>query len=60
MLLDEPTSQIDLASEHAVLEALHRLTRDRTVITVTHRAAALEDADRVVALTDGTFTEVAR
>ena len=60
MLLDEPTSQIDLASEHAVLEALHRLTRDRTVITVTHRAAALEDADGVVALTDGTFTEVAR
>ncbi|WP_323745197.1 ABC transporter ATP-binding protein [Actinomyces haliotis] len=53
LLLDEPTSQVDLASEAVIVEALGRLGQGRTVVTVTHRRAAAEDADRVLTVEEG-------
>ncbi|MGO1318215.1 MAG: ABC transporter ATP-binding protein/permease [Cellulomonadaceae bacterium] len=58
VLLDEPTSQVDLTSERAILAALERLTRGRTVLTVAHRASTISGADRVVRVADGVFVEV--
>lgn len=57
LLLDEPTSQVDLASEAAITRALQRLARDRTVITVSHRPGALVRADRTVRVVDGRLVE---
>jgi ATP-binding cassette subfamily B protein len=37
LILDEPTSSVDLKTEGVILEALERLMRDRTVFLVTHR-----------------------
>ena len=37
LLLDEPTSQVDLASEAAIVESIEQLARGRTVITISHR-----------------------
>ena len=48
LLLDEPTSQVDLASEAAIVESIEQLARGRTVITISHRAGALTAADRTV------------
>ena len=48
LLLDEPTSQVDLASEAAIVESIEQLARGRTVITISHRAGALTTADRTV------------
>lgn len=48
LLLDEPTSQVDLASEAAIQEAIEQMARTRTVVTVSHRAGALVGADAVV------------
>ena len=48
LLLDEPTSQVDLASEAAIVESIEQLAQGRTVITVSHRAGALTTADRAV------------
>ncbi|MDO4900137.1 ABC transporter ATP-binding protein/permease [Actinomyces sp.] len=53
LLLDEPTSQVDLAGEAQIIDAIERLSAGRTVITVSHRAAALTHADRVVTVKDG-------
>ncbi len=53
LLLDEPTSQVDLASEAVIVEALGRLGEGRTVVTVTHRRAAADDADRVLVVEGG-------
>lgn len=50
LLLDEPTSQVDLAGEAAILAALDRLARDRTVLVIAHRPGAILAADRVVGL----------
>jgi ATP-binding cassette subfamily C protein CydD len=40
LLLDEPTAHLDPATEAEVLDSLRRLTLGRTVILVTHSAAA--------------------
>jgi len=50
LLLDEPTSQVDLASEAAILAALDRLAAGRTVLMIAHRPGAILAADRVIAL----------
>lgn len=57
LVLDEPTSNIDLASEASVLAALDRLSVGRTVVMVTHRLATVRDADRIVVLEAGRVAE---
>lgn len=53
VLLDEPTANLDGASEAAVVDAVRRLARGRTVLLVAHRPALVEVADRVVVLGAG-------
>jgi len=50
LLLDEPTANLDGATEQNVLEALERLVRGRTVLLVAHRPALVDLADRVLRL----------
>jgi ABC-type transport system involved in cytochrome bd biosynthesis fused ATPase/permease subunit len=50
LLLDEPTSQVDLAGEAAILGALDRLAAGRTVLMIAHRPGAILAADRTVEL----------
>jgi len=42
LILDEPTSAVDVKTEAAILEALERLIRNRTVFIVAHRASTLK------------------
>lgn len=58
LLLDEPTAQIDLASERDVVEALDRASYGRTVLTITHRTTAIGRVDRVVRLDAGAIRDV--
>lgn len=60
LLLDEPTSQIDLESEAAITQALAEVAKEKTIVLLTHRASALEFADRVLYLQDGALKEVVR
>jgi ATP-binding cassette, subfamily B, bacterial len=53
LLLDEATAALDSDSEEAIREALGRLMRGRTVITIAHRLATLRNFDRVVMLKAG-------
>lgn len=53
LLLDEPTSQVDLAGEAAILASLDRLAAGRTVLVIAHRPGAIIAADRIVRLRDG-------
>lgn len=53
LLLDEPTSQVDLTSERAIRDALARLREGRTVVTVAHRRALVDAADRVLEVREG-------
>ena len=48
LVLDEPTSQVDLAAEEQILAALRRLAAERTVLMIAHRPGAILAADRIV------------
>ena len=58
LLLDEPTSQVDLASEAAIVDSLEQLAQGRTVVTISHRVGALTAADRTVRVEAGAVHEV--
>ena len=58
LLLDEPTSQVDLASEAAITKALENLGANRTVVTISHRPAALIHTDRIFKVSKGKLHEL--
>lgn len=45
ILLDEATASIDPENEHLIQSALSELTRGKTIITIAHRLATIEQAD---------------
>lgn len=50
LLMDEPSSALDVHSEKMVNRAIGELMKDKVVIMVTHRKTAVEEFDRVVGL----------
>ena len=57
LILDEPTSSLDVGTESLVLGALERLTRGRTVLVIAHRLSTVRRADRIVVLQAGEIAE---
>ena len=54
LVLDEPNSNLDEAGDAALIAALEHLKRiGRTVVIVSHRAAVLKVADKLILLRDG-------
>ena len=53
LILDEPTANLDNASEAAVIAAIQRLAEGRTVLLIAHRPEAVRLADLIVTLADG-------
>ncbi|XWX03453.1 thiol reductant ABC exporter subunit CydD [Aggregatilineales bacterium SYSU G02658] len=47
LILDEPTANLDAASESQVIAALRRLMHGRTVVSIAHRPSAIVHADAV-------------
>ncbi len=52
LVLDDATSAVDAAKEREILDGLRSLMGDRTIVVISHRAATIALADRVV-LVDG-------
>lgn len=57
VVLDEPTAQLDLATEAAVVEAIERLCRQRTALLVAHRLTTVAAAGRVALVARGRVVE---
>lgn len=53
LILDEPTSSMDTATEKTVLDRLRHWSGDKTMIMITHRNTLLDLADRVIVLDKG-------
>src|SRR5262249_45977462 len=45
LVLDEPTSSVDVATEAAIMEALDRLMQGRTTFIIAHRLSTLDGCD---------------
>jgi ATP-binding cassette subfamily B protein len=57
LVLDDPLSAVDAKTEAAILEAIERQARKRTVILITHRVAAARRCDDIVVLERGRVLE---
>ena len=57
LILDEATSALDNESEHLVNQSLERLAQGRTTVTIAHRLTTIQNADRILVLSDGKIME---
>lgn len=53
LVLDEPTTGLDVGLERSVVERLKPIVEDKTLVVITHRFAALDLVDRVIVIGDG-------
>ena len=60
LVLDEPTSSVDVASEARILDATERLARGRTTFMIAHRASTLARCDLWVELRGGQLSDASR
>ncbi len=57
LILDEPSSGLDAASEQLVFEALDRLMEGKTSIVIAHRLSTIRRADLILVVQDGAIVE---
>jgi ABC-type multidrug transport system fused ATPase/permease subunit len=57
VILDEPTSHLDRASETVIRDAVRRLAQDRTILIVSHRLRFVAMADEILVLEAGRVVE---
>jgi ATP-binding cassette, subfamily B, bacterial len=57
LILDEPTSSLDVETEALVIEGIGRLTQNRTTFTIAHRLSTVRSADIILVLRDGRVVE---
>ena len=57
LLLDEPTSAIDVGTEDLIKEAIRRISNGKTVITIAHRLSTIENVDTIMVLHKGEIVE---
>jgi ATP-binding cassette subfamily B protein len=58
LILDEPTSSVDVKTEAAIVSAMQRLMEGRTSFMVTHRFEALVGCNRLLRVEDGHVREI--
>lgn len=57
IILDEATASIDPENEHLIQNAISELTRGKTIITIAHRIATIEQADQILVVDDGRIVQ---
>lgn len=57
LILDEATSALDNESEQLISHSLEKLAEGRTTLTIAHRLTTIQNADRILVLTEGVIQE---
>jgi ATP-binding cassette subfamily B protein len=57
LILDEPSSGLDAASEALVFEAIERLIQGKSVLVIAHRLATVRRAATILVVQDGRIAE---
>ena len=57
IILDEATASIDPENEHLIQQAIAELTRGKTIITLAHRLATIQNADQILVVEDGRIAQ---
>lgn len=58
LILDEPTSSVDVKTEAAIMEAMERLMHGRTTFMIAHRLSTLDNCDLRVQMDQGGIVAV--
>jgi len=58
LILDEPTSSVDVQTEASIMEATELLMRDKTTFMIAHRLNTLKNCDMILTLEHGRLVEV--
>jgi ATP-binding cassette subfamily C protein LapB len=53
LIMDEPTSAMDINAERQLIERLRKELKDTTLILITHKVTLLELVDRVIVIDQG-------
>lgn len=57
VILDEPTSAIDIETEAEIIDALERLVANRTTFVIAHRLSTVRRADHIIVVEEGRIVE---
>jgi ATP-binding cassette subfamily B protein len=57
LILDEPTSSVDAATEAAIMEAVEQVMRGRTTFVIAHRLSTVRRATQIIVLQRGAIVE---
>ena len=57
IILDEATASVDPENEHLIQAAISELTRGKTIVTIAHRLATIEQADQILVVDDGQIVQ---
>ena len=60
LILDEPTSSVDMKTEAAIVEAMERLIRGRTTFIIAHRLSALKHCNLLLKMEHGRVISIQR
>jgi ATP-binding cassette, subfamily B, bacterial len=60
LLLDEPTSSVDLKTEAVIMDALERLMAGRTTFLIAHRLSTLENCEVRITIDHGRVASIER
>jgi len=58
LILDEPTSSLDVHTESAILDTIQELMKGRTTMMIAHRPSTLRDCNMILVLEDGRVNRV--
>jgi len=58
LILDEPTSSVDIHTEAAIMEATEQLISGRTTFMIAHRLSTLKTCDLILELDQGHLVEI--
>ena len=58
LILDEPTSSVDIQTEGSIMKAIERLMQNRTTFMIAHRLNTLKNCDLILMLEQGTIVDV--
>ncbi len=58
LLLDEPTSFLDSINENAIQNLVNDLSKERTVILITHRLSSHAQVDRIFLMSEGKCQDI--
>ena len=56
-IFDEATSNIDAESEEMIMEVIHEMAKEKTVLLISHRLSNVVDSDCIYFLKDGRIAE---